>query len=336
MNPGNGVSIVVCCYNSRSVLAPTLEHLARLKVPDGLLAEVVIVDNNSNDGTAEFAESKWLSLDTTIPLRTLRETTPGLSSARRTGILGSQYEFVVFCDDDNWLNRDYLLQAYTLLSRRPDILMCGGLGKPVASVTIPSWFPKFQKAYAVGPQATAKGPVNHYLHGAGICLRRGDLVNLYRLGFRSILSGRKGKSLSAGEDGEMAEWLKMSKSGVFWYDPNLQFSHYIRADRLTRRSLRQLKQGFARSAPILKLYQSLSSNKNLSLNALFAWQLSTSALQVFRSLPKCFLMEGRLSFWSHFESFAWLLRNYSTYRTSAEKILRYLQVSQSNTNDLSS
>ncbi|MBK6904811.1 MAG: glycosyltransferase [Saprospirales bacterium] len=67
-----GVSVVVCCYNSSARLPATLEHLAHQSLPAGLPVEVIVVDNNSKDRTAETALGEWERLGN--PSRSGRST----------------------------------------------------------------------------------------------------------------------------------------------------------------------------------------------------------------------------------------------------------------------
>lgn len=57
--PTRGVSVVICCYNSTSRLEATLSHLARQRITQQLDWEVIIVDNGSDDATAELAYRLW-------------------------------------------------------------------------------------------------------------------------------------------------------------------------------------------------------------------------------------------------------------------------------------
>src|SRR6478736_4840376 len=92
-----GVSVVVCCYNSVQRLSQTLEHLSRQEVPAHIPWEVIIVDNNSTDGTADFAANCWKKLHCNISFRVVQELQPGLSAARRKGFLSAFYDLIIFC-----------------------------------------------------------------------------------------------------------------------------------------------------------------------------------------------------------------------------------------------
>ena len=97
-----GVSVIICCYNSSKRLGETLKHLSVQKIND-TPCEIIIVDNASTDNTASLARETWDALGSSIPMRIINESKPGLSHAREAGINASSYTYIIFCDDDNWL-----------------------------------------------------------------------------------------------------------------------------------------------------------------------------------------------------------------------------------------
>src|SRR6185437_15848637 len=111
-----GISVIICCFNSAKRLAPTLEHLYKQKNIPLSSWEVIVVNNCSTDDTAPVAAQIWDSFPSHKPdFRVVDEQTPGLSSARQRGIDESRYGFVVFCDDDNWLDENYLSIALNIM-----------------------------------------------------------------------------------------------------------------------------------------------------------------------------------------------------------------------------
>src|SRR5687768_12830335 len=105
----NGFSIIICCYNSASRIDETLRYVSDLTIPDGKNCEVIVINNNSGDNTAELAVAKKKIFDQRkIAFRVIEEPRPGLSVARKTGASASFYDTIIFCDDDNHLNPDYL------------------------------------------------------------------------------------------------------------------------------------------------------------------------------------------------------------------------------------
>src|SRR6202035_5061082 len=88
----NGVSVIICCYNSVDRLPQTLKHLANQNVPDGLSLEILLVDNASTDHTAERALEIWNQLlPGSMILRVIQEPKPGQQFARISGAKAAKY-----------------------------------------------------------------------------------------------------------------------------------------------------------------------------------------------------------------------------------------------------
>ncbi|MCI0672483.1 MAG: glycosyltransferase family 2 protein, partial [Myxococcaceae bacterium] len=144
-----GLSIVLCCYNSRSRLPHTLEHLVQQRVVEGVRWEVLLVDNASTDGTAEVARELWPPW-APAQLRVVREERQGLTCARLRGIAESTYELICFVDDDNWVCPDWVAVATEVMASRPEVAACGGRSEAAFEVPPPAWFARVAGNYAVG------------------------------------------------------------------------------------------------------------------------------------------------------------------------------------------
>src|SRR5258708_7275133 len=100
-----GISVIICCYNSAKRIAETLTHLSQQELDLGISWEVILVDNNSQDKTTEVANITWHSFKRDVPFKIILEPRQGLAHARRKGIDESRYDYLLFCDDDNWLEK---------------------------------------------------------------------------------------------------------------------------------------------------------------------------------------------------------------------------------------
>lgn len=315
-----GVSVIVCCYNSEAVLPQTLKHLARQVVPSGLDWEVVLVDNASTDQTSAIAKAAWQTLGSTTPLRILLEETPGLSDARRCGAMAAQYRLLIFCDDDNWLNKDYIAKAAELM-QDPTIGIGGGLGTAVSDVPLPDWFEKHQRSYAVGPQGSKAGTVESHLYGAGFVMRTAVLQHAYRAGFRSLLSDRKGNQLSSGGDGEIAEWVSMLGYDKWVYQPEMTFEHFISETRLDTNVLASLRKGFGRASPIIRMYAKLRKKQLNRFSRRWSWRVSHSfAATLVLTVHALRAGTGKLAFDSQKEALLWLAGSRKRYYRTLARI----------------
>jgi glycosyltransferase involved in cell wall biosynthesis len=258
------ISLIICCYNSETRISATLEHIAKQKI-DNLQLEVILVDNNSSDNTAKVAIEVWSKLGYPFCLSILTEPTPGLSYARKKGVLSAKGEMIIFCDDDNWLSEYFIMQGLEIMNSNHEIGVLGGRGIPVFEGEEPDWFSTFQGCYAVGFQAIYSGDITSrgYVWGAGCFIRRQTLLRLYESGFESFCSGRKEGLLLSGDDSEICKWhILIGKK--LWYDESLVFKHFIEKHRLQKDYLSRLIQGFNLSTEYLTLYDEVIFYENSS------------------------------------------------------------------------
>ena len=316
----SGVSVVVCCYNSEDSIPETLEHLSKQELPPNFLWEVIIVDNASTDQTGAISKKLWLEFGSPTYLRIVEERTPGLSAARRCGVLCARYETLIFCDDDNWFDSDYVSVAANLM-KDDSIGIAGGIGRAVSTIELPDWFESTQRSYAVGPPTKKPGLSKAYLYGAGMVLRTGTLRQAYENGFESLLSDRKGNELSSGGDGEICEWCHIVDGKSWFYSEELRFQHFIDPNRLTREYLTRLKRGFGRMYAVLRLYRKFRRNESTGISRWWIWRVIHAVLVMPIIVCKGY-RKGQLrnAFVFQFEHLKWLLSNRGQYHHALKAI----------------
>ncbi|MEJ5265592.1 MAG: glycosyltransferase [Bacteroidales bacterium] len=252
----DGFSVIICCYNSEKRLPNTLAHLAKQTFSGEW--ELIIVDNNCTDNTVTVAQNEWKKYNHRVALRIISETQPGLSHARRAGILNAKYKYAIFCDDDNWLNENYLKIAYEIMESHPDVGLLGGQSKEVCEIEPPEWFDKVKHNYAIGKQADKSGYLKNrlILWGAGLVIRTHILANIYRNNINHLLEDRKGKKLSSGGDSEISFWFNFANYRLF-YEEMLFFYHFIPAERLKYDYYISLIKEFEQANKIIYPYRSV-------------------------------------------------------------------------------
>ena len=256
-----GISIVVCCYNGVKRLKPTLLHIAQQNIRPDIGYELIIVDNASDDNTADFAHKEWETLNVSpISFKVVPESNPGLSNARKKGIAESTYDYLIFCDDDNWLAPDYANIVFDFFQKNPQVAVAGGFGEPVfdENTLVPDWFDRFSGSFAVGPQASDTNTEMNFVYGASMAIKKSIFNNAY-FKTHTFLDDRKGKNLSAGGDGEICYKVKLMGYKVA-YLQSLKFKHHISEGRLNWPYLKRLQIGFAESFVALDLYLMAISN----------------------------------------------------------------------------
>ena len=248
-----GVSVIICCYNSGNKLVPTLSNLAKQQSLSGINYEIIIVDNNCTDDTIGIASETWLSLGEPFPVSIVRQPIPGLNYARDMGMQTASYEYIILCDDDNWLSDNYLIKVYHLFESMPTVALIGGVGEAVLEAHAPAWFTELEGfGYAVGTEGRKTGYVDS-VYGAGMALRRSVFSAIINNDFSFLLSDRTGKDLSSGGDTEISMLVKIAGYTIY-LDSSLTFKHYISSNRLQWSYYLKLRRSFGRAAAYLQLY----------------------------------------------------------------------------------
>ena len=254
----DGVSIVISCYNSSNRIAETLRHISKLEVGE-IPTEIVLVDNNSNDRTAQVVEETWSELGQPIPLRRFFHETPGLGEARRRGFEECRYRIVIVCDDDNHLAADYVSKVYGLFQQVPKMGVIGGVAYPDSMSELPEWFEDEMHYFACGDRGLERGRldgIDAWVWGAGMAFRLDVFDRLIEAGFRNIVGGRTGSSLLSGEDVEWCHWFEAVGYEIH-FEPDLQLTHFIEERKLTQEYLMNLKEGIRVSGRMLTNYHPL-------------------------------------------------------------------------------
>ncbi len=244
----DGVSVIVCCYNSSWIIKRCLEALILQKVDDRLKWEIIVVNNASTDNTKQIAVE--ILKDSGVAHQIVEEFEPGLLNARKKGISIAHYKYTIYCDDDNLLYNSYIQNAYEIINGQPDLGAIGGKGiAEFQSVPDPLVLKNIH-SYAVGNQHKH---ASEYVWGAGCCLRT-DIVKAIYSKQKMHLSGRKGKDLLAGDDAELVMSIRLNgyKSAC---DDCLEYTHVLPDNRLTLSYLTKMYQGFAMAWPIVSVYR---------------------------------------------------------------------------------
>ena len=111
------ISIIVPAYNEEAEIEATLQHLLAQRYPSDRY-EIMLVENGSTDATLEIARGvAEQSGDGRLRIVNLHEG--GVSHAKNVGLdkLAPESEWVVFCDADTRLARNFLPQLNTWLNR---------------------------------------------------------------------------------------------------------------------------------------------------------------------------------------------------------------------------
>jgi glycosyltransferase involved in cell wall biosynthesis len=230
------ISVVICTHNPRlHYLTRVLEALKAQTIPCDQW-ELLLIDNKSKVELVEAVDLSWHPLG-----RHVLEDELGLTPARLRGIAESQGEVIVFVDDDNVLESDYLAEALRIGRNHPFLGTWGAGSIEAEFETQPQpWINAYLDAIAVRRVDGVRwsNDVNDSLAtplGAGICIRR-IVAQRYSEDVQRSKSRREldrvGTSLRGGGDLDLA--LTSRHFDLGWGNfPTLKLIHLIPEFRTT-------------------------------------------------------------------------------------------------------
>jgi glycosyltransferase involved in cell wall biosynthesis len=264
------VSVIICTHNPRQdYIDKVLMALQAQTLP---LAswELLLIDNASDSLLASEIDLNWHPQS-----RHIREEQLGLTPARLRGIKQATAETLVFVDDDNVLDSDYLEVALQISKDYQFLGAWGGQIRPEFEVTPPEWTKPYWKYLAI--REFERDQWSNLLHqhqttpcGAGLCVRKivankyAEIVNNdpKRLGL-----DRKGKLLMSSGDSDLAFTACDIGLGTGQF-VSLKLTHLMPAIRLEEEYLVRLVEGLLYSNIILDSFRGKKDYYSLN-NSLF-------------------------------------------------------------------
>jgi len=129
------VTVVVSTHNRAHLLRPCLDALRR-QCATASTYEVIVVDNNSTDGTATVIND-FVGGDS--PIRTLREPRQGVSYGRNAGIAAARGRIIAFTDDDIRVAPDWVARIVHAFEKDEHAECIGGPVRPLWASPPPRW-----------------------------------------------------------------------------------------------------------------------------------------------------------------------------------------------------
>ncbi|MEM6503789.1 MAG: hormogonium polysaccharide biosynthesis glycosyltransferase HpsE [Cyanobacteria bacterium P01_C01_bin.89] len=304
------ISVIVPTFNGESRLPDLFKSFQKFIIPPSFRWEIIVIDNNSGDRTADVVRS-WQDSWTTCPLRYGFEPYQGAAYARWKGIDLAQGRYVIFVDDDNVLVPHWITAAWKFAQTHPN---AGAIAGPVVGdyeTPPPENFEQIEKFLAVRDypdydnQPCLFAPQNLQLPpSAALLVDRLRWLN--SVPRQQLLTGKTPQFLLQGDDYEPL--LYLHKHGwEIWFNPELVSHHKIPQWRLTQKYLTQLARGCGLATYALRLINaprsqhrylafktSLGSLKRLLVKGI-EWAIASGALKRVIAIEIVFL-------WGTFES----------------------------------
>ena len=253
------LSVVICSYNRGKYLPMVLNSL-QAQDYSCLSYEIILINNNSTDNTDEIIRT-YQEANPELPLIYVIEYNQGISYARNRGVETAKGDIIVFIDDDETVESDFLASVNDFFTQYKDAGISSGPVIPVYETEKPKWLSHFTMrlitgAYDKGKSIKLLG--NKDYPGTGhACFRKSLFV---KYGAFDVTLGRKGNSLMGAEDKDF--FLRLMNGGEkCYYLPSAKIYHHIPDSKLTDDFFRKITYSIGKSERI--------RTKNLGGNAFY-------------------------------------------------------------------
>ncbi|MDB4333776.1 glycosyltransferase family 2 protein [bacterium] len=133
------VDIAICTWNRCEMLAKALTSLCRMRIPAGVTANVIVVDNNSTDGTSGFLEQFASAVGEEVSVKILKESQQGHTVCRNRAIESATGDLMLWTDDDIIASEDWLERYLEFVNNDLDSSFWGSVIEPEFPAGMPTW-----------------------------------------------------------------------------------------------------------------------------------------------------------------------------------------------------
>lgn len=276
------ISAVICTYNRERFLNELFASI-EFQTLDPERFEVVIVDNNSTDGTKELNQ-QFAEINPQFTVRYFFEQKQGLSFARNRGVAESKGNWVTFLDDDATLTPEFLETVLDYFERNPNLACIGGkILLNYETLPPPSWVSKFivgMFGYFNPGNQEFIFKDNSFPRGSNMSFAKSvfDVVG----GFNTQL-GRTGGNMVGSEEKEFfVRFLKKGLKAV--YLPQAVVYHSVPDERLKMDSVLKHARGIGYSEKIIAKGKGFQGFASLWFSEILKW-IATLGLSILYCLP---------------------------------------------------
>lgn len=238
-------SIIICTYNGGRTLKNVINKILLQNNYDKYVKEFIIVDNASTDNTSEIIKNFKIQSDIIYSY----EPKCGLANARLNGVNIATGSWIIFVDDDNELDSDWIETAAHYIESHNDIGIFGGSVIPKLEFNPTNEeLQRLKKHYGMlactdmyREDIDFSKNVSPFIGiiGAGMVIKTEYIKELVSLGWINQM-GRTKDNTAAGDDSEISNFVTEKKGKKSGYCPHLIIQHNLPESRLQESYLLKL------------------------------------------------------------------------------------------------
>ena len=246
------ITAVICTFNPRTTYLNRVLNALKMQTLSPHSWELTIIDNNSTQPVESLADVTWHPHS-----RIIIEPNQGLTNARLCGIRNTESDLLIFIDDDNVLNPDYLENAVRIGLDYPFLGAWGGKSTGEFEIPKPSWMTR-KHLEMIAVRDIKKSVWSNIEFnwettpiGAGLVIRRDVAVAYEKVNSGNrILLDRVGSSLVSGGDNDIVMTaLELGYGTGRFLD--LELTHLIPKERLSEEYIIRLTEEISFSNVLL-------------------------------------------------------------------------------------
>jgi glycosyltransferase involved in cell wall biosynthesis len=253
------ITVAICTYNGADRVPEVLNHLHAQEEVEQVDWEVLVVDNNSTDETAEVVVQHQSEWPDDVPLRYVFEGRQGKSNAIQTAADEARGKWIAFLDDDNLPAPDWVVSALTFGKAHPKAGAFGGQIHGLFEEAPPNSFGLVKPLFALNERSETVcysdgSRLEFAAPGAGLVVRKQAWEeSIPDSGLKLLGPTGEGRG-TLGEEFEM-QWKLYQNGWEIWHNPAMHLQHKIPASRFTESYLKSFFRGIGLSRHYTRMMQ---------------------------------------------------------------------------------
>ncbi|MGK7891337.1 MAG: hormogonium polysaccharide biosynthesis glycosyltransferase HpsE [Leptolyngbyaceae cyanobacterium] len=234
-SPTLDFTVAIPIYNGVDRIIEVIDHLRQQVSIEAIAWEILIVDNNSNDGLADVIQQLQQEWAHPFSLRYVHEPQQGVTYARCRAIQSAQGKYVGFLDDDNLAAPHWVASAYAFGEQHPEVGAYGSNILPLYEAPPPPKFDRVKTLLVIRNLGKVAKPFNP--QGLQLPPTAGLVVR--KQAWLDCVPAKMVRMTRGGDDYQISLYMH-NQGWEIWYNPDMQIYHQIPAWRMETDYLRSL------------------------------------------------------------------------------------------------